>query len=857
MPSGAPVQLHCLRCGTAQTVKGYDPSRKYRCLSRDCGGDLLDPAEAKTVRADTPAEVSRAAEDPRNRIGKYILLRELGRGGMGVVYKAWDSSLKRWVAVKFLILPGSDEDLKRFQREAQTAASLKHPNIASIYEVGEADGKPYISMEYVEGQNLHGLKLGVRRACEIMHQVALALDFAHRHSIIHRDLKPGNILLDSDDKPTILDFGLAKSMKDAARLTISGMVVGTPSYMSPEQAEGLTGQIGPRSDIYQLGAVLYELVTGRPPFRGESAAQILRRVVDEEAIPPSRLASVPADVETIVVRAMDKDPRRRYPSAKAFADDLERFLKGESIVARPASTFTRAKRLLRRHKAIAAGAVALLFLAFAGGAWLSQRASARDAHLRQGDAEYGQRQYQKALELYSRALELDRENADIKLKLEECRKQMRLASEKGAASEKGKVAAEEAKVRAERATAEEKARAALRDAARPAYQRGQDELDEAVKDLYRHGTDLVKTRARLVTAIAAFTESLGKWPENPDALHSRGRARAFRFETDEADRDFARAIELRPDFAAARTERGKLLLQRYIEARFHLGWEWSEEVARPFAKGKDQAKIVMADEAWVAFAEGKLEECLRLCDRRLKEKREQEELWKLKGDALYFGAGSVIEGNLNEPQALMLRSAVEAYSEAIRLRPNYYEARMMRGYVYKQGGNAKLAMEDVRVAHALRPDDALACWFMGQAAAGADPAKALEWYEQGLKINPDSFICRMNRAAMLGQLERYEEARSELDRSMGLNPAHYYPVYLRGALRSKTGDMEGAYEDFRKSTSMAPGFHSGWFNLGATAYNTRRWREAISAMERALQAGHPERASCENVIRLARRQVTD
>src|SRR6516165_10604856 len=153
MSSVSPVSLRCARCGARQSVPSYDPARRYRCARRHCGGDLLDPAEAKTVRNDTSADVALAAADPRNVIGKYVLLHELGRGGMGAVYKAWDSSLKRWVAIKFLLLPGNEEDLQRFQREAQTAAALKHPNIAAIYEVGEGDGKPFIAMEFIEGRS--------------------------------------------------------------------------------------------------------------------------------------------------------------------------------------------------------------------------------------------------------------------------------------------------------------------------------------------------------------------------------------------------------------------------------------------------------------------------------------------------------------------------------------------------------------------------------------------------------------------------------------------------------------------------------------------------------------------------------
>ncbi|MGH2688507.1 MAG: serine/threonine-protein kinase, partial [Actinomycetota bacterium] len=288
MTHDAPVPLACSKCGAVRTVAGYDPSQGYRCTVDGCGGDLVDLAEAETVRSDAPPEVSGAAADPKNRFGKYVLVRLLGRGGMGTVYKAWDSSLRRWVALKFLLLADSGEDVRRFRREARTAASLKHPDIAAIYEVGEYDGKPFIAMEHVDGRSLAGLKMGVRRACEVVRDVALALDYAHSRSIIHRDLKPGNILLRPDGKPTVLDFGLAKSLSDPTKLTLSGTVVGTPAYMPPEAASGRKDEVDERSDVYQLGAVLYELVTGRIPFRGDTPAEVLKRVIEDDVIPPSQ-----------------------------------------------------------------------------------------------------------------------------------------------------------------------------------------------------------------------------------------------------------------------------------------------------------------------------------------------------------------------------------------------------------------------------------------------------------------------------------------------------------------------------------------------------------------------------------------
>ena len=846
MPSDPLRTFRCLQCGGVQSLPTPPPDQHLHCPNKGCSGDMVDLAEALTARSDVPAEVTGAAAQPRNLVGKYVLVSELGHGGMGTVLKAWDTSLRRFVAIKFLNGFGSEEDLQRFYREAQTAAAIQHPNIAAIFEVGESEGKPFIAMEYLDGKPLSGQKPGVRRACEIMRDAALALGEAHRRSIIHRDIKPSNILLDKTGRAAIVDFGLAKYTKDVGRLTASGTVVGTPCYMAPEQAKGLSKRLDRRTDVYQLGATLYELVTGQPPFRGNSAPEILRKVVEEDVVRPSQLGNVPRDVETIILRALEKEPDRRYATAGQFAEDLERYLEGRPISARRSSTVYRLSRFVVRHRAAAVAAVALAILAIVGFGYLLHRASVKKelaGYLRDARHFYTLGEWQKALEHYSSAEPLAPGSKEIVDRLAECRGRLERAAEEARTRES------EARIR----ELETRKLEIARKRARPAYDRGKAELEEATKDLYRRGADLVMTRNRLVSAIAALSDSLTVWPDNPDALLARGRAHALRFEAEEAEKDFSRALELRPEFPAAREARGKLLLQRYIDAKLHLGWIWDKTVSRPFASWKEQARADLIDEAFLAFAEDRLNDCLRHCDKRLMDRPELEEVHKLKGDALLFGTGMSIHGRLNPLQQSLVEEAVLAYDEALRLRPNYYEARMMRGYALLQEGEGARAIEDVQVALRLRPDDALAYWFMGQTAT--DPQDSFEWYDKGFKVRPDSFICRMNRASALGMLGRYREAQEELDRSIGMNPAHYYTFYLRGALRSKTGDMEGAYHDFRKTTKMNAGFQSGWFNLGATAYNTKRYREAVQAFEAALQTGHPQREQILRLLQQARARL--
>ncbi len=308
------------------------------------------------------------------RLGDYELLEELGRGGMGVVYRARQVTLDRMVAVKTIaagVLPG-DEAIARFRHEAVTAASLRHPNIVAIHEVGADQGQHFFAMEYVAGPTLAAVvrdgPLPAARAAGYVRAVAEAVEYAHGRGVLHRDLKPSNILLDEEDRPRVTDFGLAKRLDAQHELTLGGQVLGTPAFMSPEQADSKRGKMGPAGDVYSLGAVLYHLITGRAPFTGESPTEILVQVLEREPVAPGLLHPVlPRDLETICLKCLEKEPSRRYASAGELAADLGRFLKGEPILARPTGPAERAWRWCKRNPALASAmaGVALLLVGIA------------------------------------------------------------------------------------------------------------------------------------------------------------------------------------------------------------------------------------------------------------------------------------------------------------------------------------------------------------------------------------------------------------------------------------------------------------------------------------------------------------
>jgi serine/threonine-protein kinase len=313
----------------------------------------------------------------------------LGHGGMGVVYKARQRALDRLVAVKMLLVGplASPQELGRFRREIAALACLRHPNIVQVFDAGEVEARPYFAMELIEGgslaQKLSGTPQPARQAAALVATLAEAVQVAHQGGIVHRDLKPANILLTADGTPKIADFGLARRLEGGEGLTQSGVPMGTPSYMAPEQARGQARAVGLAVDVYALGAILYELLTGRPPFRAETPAETVRQVIDQEPVPPTWLnAGVPRDLETICLKCLQKDPGKRYATAAHLAADLGRFLRHEPIQARPAGRVEHFVRWVRRRPTAAGLLTAVVLLVLVGGvgAGLQYRqwAAARD-----------------------------------------------------------------------------------------------------------------------------------------------------------------------------------------------------------------------------------------------------------------------------------------------------------------------------------------------------------------------------------------------------------------------------------------------------------------------------------------------
>ncbi len=363
-------EVHCPKCGASFPAEAVTETTIF-----PRGRSSSHPHDETLAGEPTHTPVP----PPDGAFAGYDVLSELGRGGMGIVYKAHHIELDRTVALKVIIAgeDASEPEIARFAREAQAAARMTHPNIVPVYDVGHVGQKHYFTMAFVEGKTLGDFVAAevptLNQTVVVMRKVAAAINYAHERGVIHRDLKPGNVMVDELGEPHIMDFGLARGIQEESGLTRTGDVVGTPGYMSPEQAEGKAAELDERTDVWAMGVMLYELSAGQPPFAADSPMQMLMRILDTDPPGPQRISrKVPGDLDTIIMKCLDKDPERRYRTAGALADDLGRFLDGEAILAQPPSIAYRLGKKIARNKALSAAMLAALVALIAAGgiAWM-------------------------------------------------------------------------------------------------------------------------------------------------------------------------------------------------------------------------------------------------------------------------------------------------------------------------------------------------------------------------------------------------------------------------------------------------------------------------------------------------------
>lgn len=494
-------------------------------------------------------EGEREENIPTKTFGKYKLVKKLGQGGMGVVYLALDPALNRKVALKIMILKG-EQAKERFVREARTSAKLNHPNIVRVFEVGTVGKYNYFTMEYIEGASLDtqisgkavtspdngdkGKRLNQKRIAEIIRDIASALDYAHGQGVMHRDIKPANIIIDSNGKPYLTDFGLAKETTGIERsLTLSGTIVGTPDYMSPEQARGEKNKIDHRSDIYSLGGTFYHALTSYPPFRGKELYQVLENVVHKDPIAPSRFVNnLSADLETICLKCLEKEPGKRYQSVGLLADDLTRYLNGDVILARPVSVVTKLWRRILKNKAAGsavAGTVTILIIVVIS---LMISASGRQkelaSHRANAEKAFSEKDYGKAKEWATKFLALspdDKEIQDIQKKCEEAilEQEKKLTDEKDHANAEARKSKEAATARADAKDVLDRIVSATTQDDKIKIARNAIKIDPTYGDAWQELGYAYKNKADYDKAYEAFSKAIKISPALANLYYERGK----------------------------------------------------------------------------------------------------------------------------------------------------------------------------------------------------------------------------------------------------------------------------------------------------------------------------------------------
>ena len=792
-----------------------------------------------------PREVAEAPPDAR--FGKFVRTQMLGAGGMGDVWKAWDTELNRWVALKFLRGGDSDEIL-RFQREAQTAAQLSHPNIAAVFEVGRGHDRHYIAMQFVRGVTLETFpRNDRRRVVGLIRDAARALHYAHEHGVIHRDVKPAKLMVEGD-RLYVMDFGLAKQQSVASSLSQSGMAVGTPMYMSPEQARGESGALDARTDVWGLAATLYELVAGRPPFRGKDLFETLTKVLEEEPRSTASMAGVDRDLDTIVMKGLEKNRARRYASAREMADDLDRWLQGEPIAARPVSALARLARRAMRHKGVVSALAGLLLVAVVGAIALMAQGSraSKNMALAQVDRLASEARLKLLAALWLDVLERRTDLQQQRVPLEKAKVEFdrsveavaRFAVEHPALPQGWYIVARGEFYRGRLDESEAAAQKAI--AADPAFRLAW--LQIGMVSLWRTRELSLRIReeatvqitseqsAQMKKAVDAFARAPGKgqvrdestrWglpPTIEDEVMERlavALARAYiAGDVAGACADLERAIA---DRTATEYLTWRAILATTIDDR----QTWCDQAVRaspgdPFARLVRGSNEVSAQKYQEALAD--FDHLLRIDERSIPALVDRSLCRTELGDP----AGALADAQaatrldprnpfaLNNRGALLLRAhraddALADFEEALRLLPTFVSALSNRGSAQLELGHPEQAMIDLDEAIRIDPqvftahlNRGIACRKLG------DLRGAIASYTEAIRLHPNSAVAYYDRAIswrMGGDLTR---AMADFNEAIRISPRFLSALIDRGKLRRDLHDLDGAMRDYDEVLRLAP-----------------------------------------------------
>jgi tetratricopeptide (TPR) repeat protein len=719
----------------------------------------------------------------------YEIGEVLGRGGVGVVYKAMHLRLNRTVALKMLLAGGfaTRAERQRFAREAEVVARLRHPNIVQVYDVGDLGGRPYFTMEFAEGGSLAEMIAGTprpaRQAAELVAAIADAMHAAHLGGIVHRDLKPSNVLLAADGTPKIGDFGLARQVEVGSSLTQSGAAVGTPSYMAPEQAEGKTREIGPASDLYALGAVLYELLTGRPPFRAESAAETLHQVITRDPVPPSRLnAKVPRDLETICLKCLRKEPPLRYADASALAEDLRRFLRGESIAARPENWLQRLARRVRRRPAFSASVAASSILGatmVVVGLWLiNERAeTARSVKAEKTERERKANAEQEALE---QAVQADlREMADLQRRSAWPEAIASLERAKGRIGESGSAEL--------RGLLDQRAREMGLVARLDAIRLGRYSSNGGDFDLRRADSEFE----------AAFVKvGIGRVKDDARAVAARVNASNIR-------KALVDALDEWSEIAAEPSRRDWLVT--VAREADHDPTGWRDRARDPSNWKSEEALARLLQTAPVA------DDYVRL-------------LWMI-----------------GDHWRLLGRDSIPFFKRVQQAHPGDFDLNMRLGFLLWSYHKPEEAVGLFQAALAIRPGLAVVHNNLGLALASAGrQVEAVDQYRMATTIDPTAIQAHYGLIEALKNLRRFDDAFEACQIAFQKFPKSGVPHFNLGLCLNAQGRNEEALAEFQRAFALDPKLYVAGVNVRLILMSLGRTEEAKSAWEAAIAGDPPD-----------------
>jgi serine/threonine-protein kinase len=801
------------------------------------------------------------------QIPGYEVEAVLGRGGMGVVFRARHMRLNRTVALK-MVLAGTYAGIherERFRREAEAMAGLRHPNVVQVYDVGDADGRPYFTMEFVEGgslaHKLTGTPQPARQAARLLVTLAEAVQAAHQSGIVHRDLKPANVLLTADGTPKVSDFGLARRLDGEPGLTRTGTVVGTPSYMAPELVHGRPDEVGPAADTYALGAIFYELLTGRPPFRAETTAETLRQVVSQEPVSPSRLnAAVPHDAETICLKCLEKNPARRYSSAIALAEDLRRFQRDEPIVARPVGPVERMLRWARRKPtaaALVATALALVGLAIGGGLFLERQQAARQGRAQEAvEAALAQVPGLRRQGHWAEALAL---LTQVRSRLDEA-------------------GSDDLARRLTRTEADLELAAALEQIRLAPLIVGQQTFDyramaETYAKTFAHaGLDIQADEETLAARVRdsdvrpQLVMALDHWAYLADTLKDRPLMTRLLKLAQRADPD--------PDWGDRFRD---LALWGDQEALRRLAAEAEQRLTAEAPEKEPPTPLVVLLASKLGEQDGQAEALLRAAQWRhpddfwlnyalgeaLRERKSAEAVSFYRAALVTRPAVATVYHKLC--QALLLQARVDeamrAQRKVVELVPRLPVAHSQLGVCFRAKRQLDEAMDEQRRAVELDPGYSTPHHELGACLRDrGQHDEAITEFRRAIQLNPkEGAMAYTGLGACWQDAGRLDEAIVEYRRALELNPKLAHPHYNIGMCLQARGRFDEAIAEYRRAVELDPGWGQGQEGLTNVLLQSGRLAEGHTAIRRGLEVlpiEEPRRQVLREKLQLWERMVT-